>query len=172
MCSIRLWSPSCCDSYAPGPCISADAVQRLASPTSSTALLVWLFCDWYWRNPVQHSIHAMVIALLHVTAWCHLNCRDIKPNNFLLAPGGPLKLADFGLARTIGSPERARPSGNRHARPYTHQVFARWYRAPELLFGSPLYGFAVDIWAAGCVFAGRRDLCPCQQQYAVVHHGA
>ena len=34
------------------------------------------------------------------------------------------------------------------------QVFARWYRAPELLFGSTLYGPSVDIWAAGCCFAG------------------
>lgn len=34
------------------------------------------------------------------------------------------------------------------------QVFARWYRAPELLFGSTAYGPAVDMWAAGCVFAG------------------
>jgi cyclin-dependent kinase 7 len=33
------------------------------------------------------------------------------------------------------------------------QVFARWYRAPELLFGSKLYGPGVDIWAAGCIFA-------------------
>jgi serine/threonine protein kinase len=33
------------------------------------------------------------------------------------------------------------------------QVFARWYRAPELLFGSKLYGPGVDIWAAGCILA-------------------
>ena len=33
------------------------------------------------------------------------------------------------------------------------QVFARWYRAPELLFGAKQYGAAVDVWAAGCVFA-------------------
>ena len=34
------------------------------------------------------------------------------------------------------------------------QVFARWYRSPELLFGSTMYGFAPDVWAAGCIFAG------------------
>lgn len=34
------------------------------------------------------------------------------------------------------------------------QVFSRWYRAPELLFGSTMYGPAVDIWGLGCVFAG------------------
>ena len=29
----------------------------------------------------------------------------------------------------------------------------RWYRSPELLFGAPLYSGAVDVWAAGCIFA-------------------
>ena len=29
----------------------------------------------------------------------------------------------------------------------------RWYRAPELLYGSCKYGAAVDMWALGCVLA-------------------
>ncbi|VVA95186.1 unnamed protein product [Arabis nemorensis] len=69
--------------------------------------------------------------------------RDMKPNNLLIGPNGQLKLADFGLARIFGSPGRK----------FTHQVFARWYRAPELLFGAKHYGAAVDVWAAGCIFA-------------------
>ena len=32
-------------------------------------------------------------------------------------------------------------------------MFARWYRPPELLYGSTCYGPGVDIWAAGCIFA-------------------
>ncbi|XP_020877948.1 F-box/kelch-repeat protein SKIP6 isoform X2 [Arabidopsis lyrata subsp. lyrata] len=36
---------------------------------------------------------------------------------------------------------------------FISQVFARWYRAPELLFGAKKYGAAVDVWAAGCIFA-------------------
>ena len=69
--------------------------------------------------------------------------RDMKPNNLLIGPNGQLKLADFGLARIFGSPGRK----------FTHQVFTRWYRAPELLFGSKHYGSAVDVWAVGCIFA-------------------
>eukprot|EP00252_Welwitschia_mirabilis_P006235 TRINITY_DN1705_c0_g1_i2.p1 TRINITY_DN1705_c0_g1~~TRINITY_DN1705_c0_g1_i2.p1 ORF type:complete len:433 (-),score=92.07 TRINITY_DN1705_c0_g1_i2:379-1677(-) len=69
--------------------------------------------------------------------------RDMKPNNLLIAADGQLKLGDFGLARLFGSPNRR----------FTHQVFALWYRAPELLYGSRHYGPAVDIWAVGCIFA-------------------
>ena len=36
---------------------------------------------------------------------------------------------------------------------WTHQVFGRWYRPPELLYGATRYGAAVDVWAAGCVLA-------------------
>ncbi|CAN6333209.1 unnamed protein product [Urochloa humidicola] len=84
--------------------------------------------------------------MLKGLAFCHKKWvlhRDMKPNNLLIDADGQLKLGDFGLARLFGSPGRN----------YTHQVFARWYRAPELLFGSKQYGSAVDIWAAGCIFA-------------------
>ncbi|XP_028786862.1 cyclin-dependent kinase D-3-like [Neltuma alba] len=79
-------------------------------------------------------------------AYCHKKWvlhRDMKPNNLLIGSNGQLKLADFGLARIFGSPDRR----------YTHQVFARWYRAPELLFGTKQYGSGVDVWAAACIFA-------------------
>jgi len=38
--------------------------------------------------------------------------RDMKPNNLLIGSNGQLKLADFGLARVFGSPDRR----------FTHQV--------------------------------------------------
>nr|XP_007160499.1 hypothetical protein PHAVU_002G326800g [Phaseolus vulgaris]ESW32493.1 hypothetical protein PHAVU_002G326800g [Phaseolus vulgaris] len=79
-------------------------------------------------------------------AFCHKKWvlhRDMKPNNLLIGSNGQLKLADFGLARMFGSPDRR----------FTHQVFARWYRAPELLFGAKQYGSGVDVWALGCIFA-------------------
>ncbi|KAJ1387611.1 kinase-like domain-containing protein, partial [Ochromonadaceae sp. CCMP2298] len=33
------------------------------------------------------------------------------------------------------------------------EVVTRWYRAPELLLGARFYSSAVDVWAAGCIFA-------------------
>ncbi|KAF3437230.1 hypothetical protein FNV43_RR19983 [Rhamnella rubrinervis] len=79
-------------------------------------------------------------------SYCHKKWvlhRDMKPNNLLIGSDGQLKLADFGLARIFGSPDRR----------FTDQVFARWYRAPELLFGAKQYGSGVDVWAAACIFA-------------------
>ncbi|XP_076039603.1 cyclin-dependent kinase 7-like [Oratosquilla oratoria] len=76
--------------------------------------------------------------------------RDLKPNNLLVNSDGILKIGDFGLARFFGSPNRA----------YSHQVVTRWYRAPELLFGSRSYGVGVDMWAVGCILAEMLVRCP------------
>ncbi|KAK9838165.1 hypothetical protein WJX81_005984 [Elliptochloris bilobata] len=95
----------------------------------------------------EADVKSYMQMLLRALEVCHGHWvlhRDVKPNNFLIAASGEMKLADFGLARVFGSPEAGR---------YTDQVFARWYRAPELLFGSTAYGPSVDMWAAGCVFA-------------------
>ncbi|TPX31587.1 hypothetical protein SmJEL517_g05090 [Synchytrium microbalum] len=51
--------------------------------------------------------------------------------------------ADFGLARKFSVPTR----------PMTPQVVTLWYRAPEVLFGAKEYTTAIDMWAAGCIFA-------------------
>ncbi|EDQ85149.1 uncharacterized protein MONBRDRAFT_21735 [Monosiga brevicollis MX1] len=67
--------------------------------------------------------------------------RDLKPNNILITTGGQVKLTDFGLACTFGSPSRE----------MTTQVVTIFYRAPELLLGARHYGVGVDIWAMACI---------------------
>ena len=73
-----------------------------------------------------------------------LRFKDIKPENILVSTNNQIKIADFGLACLYvpGS-----------SKTYSHQVVTRWYRAPELLFGSITYNLKIDLWAAGCVLA-------------------
>lgn len=54
-----------------------------------------------------------------------------------------LKLGDFGLARSFGIPVRK----------LSHEVVTLWYRSIDILLGSQSYGYGVDIWSLGCIFA-------------------
>eukprot|EP00928_Gymnodinium_smaydae_P024760 TRINITY_DN1993_c2_g3_i1.p1 TRINITY_DN1993_c2_g3~~TRINITY_DN1993_c2_g3_i1.p1 ORF type:complete len:403 (+),score=47.03 TRINITY_DN1993_c2_g3_i1:149-1210(+) len=74
--------------------------------------------------------------------------RDIKPRNVLVNKDSNVKIADFGLARVLLT--------HGHSREFpceelTDYVCTRWYRAPEVLYGSEIYDFAVDMWSVGCV---------------------
>ena len=72
--------------------------------------------------------------------------RDLKPSNLLLNEECLLKLADFGLARSLTAVAE-------QAQVLTDYVATRWYRAPEILLGSSSYSFAVDMWSMGCILA-------------------
>ncbi|NXR35752.1 CDK5 kinase, partial [Zosterops hypoxanthus] len=36
------------------------------------------------------------------------------------------------------------------------QVVTLWYRPPDVLFGAKLYSTSIDMWSAGCIFAGTK----------------
>ncbi|KAK1365375.1 CDK-activating kinase 1AT [Heracleum sosnowskyi] len=44
--------------------------------------------------------------------------------------------------------------------PLTSCVGTRWFRAPELLYGSTSYGPEIDLWSLGCIFAELFSLEP------------
>ena len=92
--------------------------------------------------------------------------RDLKPSNMLINSDCLMKLADFGLARSVASTDEGYPIVSEY-------IATRWYRAPEILLGSVNYTKSVDIWSAGCImvelltekvlFAGKSSLNQIEQ---------
>lgn len=102
----------------------------------------------------EKLVKRFLLDILQGVQACHkqgIMHRDLKPSNLLISHSGVLKLGDFGLARTL-DPARTRE--------YSHKVATRWYRAPELLFGSRSYDQGVDMWAVGMIFAEMLGLSP------------
>jgi len=94
----------------------------------------------------QYVMYQLFKALKYMHS-AELLHRDIKPSNILLNSECQVKIADFGLARSL-----AQMPDTQSANPIlTDYVATRWYRAPEILLGSTRYTFGVDMWSSGCI---------------------
>lgn len=83
---------------------------------------------------IKYYLYQMIRALghMHARQICH---RDVKPLNFLLDPTkNTIHLCDFG------SGKRLAPGESNIA-----YICSRFYRAPELIFGSTGYNESIDI---------------------------
>jgi mitogen-activated protein kinase 15 len=100
------------------------------------------------RANILEEIHKkyIIYQLLKALKYMHsgdLLHRDIKPSNLLLNSDCHVKVCDFGLCRSVAECQTsAQPA-------LTDYVATRWYRAPEILLGSPVYTKGVDMWAVG-----------------------
>lgn len=96
----------------------------------------------FMETDLHHVIRANILKYLHSGGLIH---RDLKPSNILINSECHVKLADFGLARTVSD------SSDDTSIKLTDYVATRWYRAPEILLGSTKYSRAVDMWSVGCI---------------------
>lgn len=97
----------------------------------------------YNKETIKNIIYQIIkgVSFMHSQAIVH---RDLKPGNILIDVSSlEVKIGDFGFSRKLSIPTRR----------YTREVSTLWYRAPELLLGSPLYSFGIDIWGIGCILA-------------------
>lgn len=109
---------------------------------------------WLVGDATQDFVWLIQILLLHLckyTSFSYIHHPPTTPLRLLSLPSlnlptqnGELKLADFGLARAFGIPVRC----------YSAEVVTLWYRPPDVLFGAKLYNTSIDMWSAGCIFAG------------------
>jgi non-specific serine/threonine protein kinase len=160
--AIRLEHPTILRGYAAGLCtLDGEEFLYLVMEQAETSLAARLSA-----GPLPPAeLRAVVLAIARALAYCHtppyhlVHC-DVKPANLLYVQG-QWKLADFGIARALGSQDfiRERAFGTLD------------YAPPESLTGviSPAW----DIWSLGMLlleaatgrhpFAGTNDLAECLQ---------
>ncbi|EEB12747.1 mitogen-activated protein kinase ERK-A, putative [Pediculus humanus corporis] len=106
------------------------------------------------KGNILKDIHRRYIMyqLLRATRYLHSGDvihRDQKPSNILINAECRIKLADFGLARSLANYYTEEETEGPPL--LTDYVATRWYRAPEILVASKRYTKGVDMWSLGCI---------------------
>jgi len=92
----------------------------------------------------EAHVRSYMFQLLNGLSYLHehnILHRDIKSANLLVTRGNVLKIADWGLARTLPLPSASYR--------LTNPVVTLWYRSPEVIAGSKVYDKGVDVWSVG-----------------------
>lgn len=80
------------------------------------------------------------VYFLHSHNFIH---RDLKPENIMVSLEGTIKILDFDLAIKLQSPDQV----------LSRRVGTLYYKPAEIFFGETKYGFNLDLWGLGCIFA-------------------
>jgi serine/threonine protein kinase len=132
-------------------CVAPPVAPGNSGPGDTYMVFEYAPCDLtgfleYRKRHLQPSeIKCLFMQIIDAIDFCHMRGvmhRDLKPANVLIAPGGCIKVCDFGLCRSFTHEGR---------RVYTQNVVTLWYRPPELLLQAKMYDQSVDIWSAGCI---------------------
>jgi eukaryotic-like serine/threonine-protein kinase len=115
------------------------AMEWFAAPNLKNRLR-YDYEQFEYRFPqiIEHMCQALIY--LHGEGWIH---RDVKPDNFLVADNGEMKLIDFALGYRI------KAGVSRLLGPRTRVQGTRSYMSPEQIRGSALDGRA-DLYSLGC----------------------
>lgn len=124
-------------------------VEVVVGEKQDSVFLVFEFCEFDLDKLNKHfvskgsvfplsDLKCVSVQILKGLLYVHQNYvlhRDVKLNNILVNLKGEVKLADFGLSRSIGRSSDLTP-----------KVCTLWNRAPEILLKCPDYGPAADVW--------------------------
>ncbi|ESL05604.1 protein kinase [Trypanosoma rangeli SC58] len=116
---------------------------------------------------IQYLMRGIIGILRFLHEECHIIHRDVKLGNLLVGEDGRVRLTDFGSARLMH--EMAEEMSDVKSVEYTPTSLRTTviYLAPECLLGERCYTAAVDVWAAGVVFAElllqRHLFCSCSE---------